>query len=366
MDREELICRFDIEGTPVQCERYGNGHINDTFLVQCEEAGRVHKYILQKINKSIFKEPRMLMGNIEMVTDYLRKVIREENGDEERETLRVVRTKDGKPYYIDDAGEYWRVYYFIRDAICFEKVEKPEDFYESAVAFGEFQRKLSGFDASQLYEVIPDFHNTPKRYQDFMKAMQADRFHRVQSVSEEITFVINHKEEMGICQKLLEGGKLPLRVTHNDTKLNNILMDANTHKGLCVIDLDTVMPGLSIFDFGDSIRFGANTAAEDETDLNKVTLNLELFELYVKGFLKGCGGKLTPKEIEMLPYGAKIMTLECGMRFLTDYLQGDSYFKIHRENHNLDRCRNQFALVRDMEKKWDAMEKIVNRYAKEV
>jgi len=362
--REEALEAFQTIGKIVYCDHYGNGHINDTFLVRCETLEGEKRYILQRMNHEIFNQPEALMDNVERVTAFLEKEIIKNGGEVARETLHIIRTKADKAYYKDSIGSYWRMYDFIEDTNSYDKVEKPEDFYQSAYAFGNFQRLLADFDASTLVETIPNFHNTPVRYQTFLEAVEKDICNRVAEVKEEIDFFLAHKEDMQICQSKLEEGTLPLRVTHNDTKLNNILMDKETGKGLCVIDLDTVMPGLSVFDFGDSIRFGANTAAEDEVDLSKVSLDLELYGQYVKGYLEGCGGRLTPEEIKMMPYGAKNMTLECGMRFLTDFLQGDTYFKIHREGHNLDRCRTQIALVKDMERKWDEMERLTEEAAK--
>lgn len=366
MDREELCSKiesakkaFDLGAEIISCERYGNGHINDSFLAVSADGSR---YILQRMNHEIFTDPEGLMDNIESVTSFLRSKIEQKGGDPKRETLNVVRTKDGNIFYKDEIGCYWRVFLFIEDATSFDQVENKEDFYQSAVSFGNFQNLLAEFDASKLNETIPNFHNTPVRYETFMKAVKEDACGRAASVQKEIDFFINHKNDMALCADKLTAGELPLRVTHNDTKLNNIMIDNATGKGICVIDLDTVMPGLAIFDFGDSIRFGANTAAEDERDLSKVSLDLDLFEAYVKGYLEGCNGSLTDAEIEMLSYGAKTMTMECGMRFLTDYLEGDHYFRIHREGHNLDRCRTQIALVEDMERKWDKMQEIVNQY----
>lgn len=365
MTREELCSKidavkkaFDFGAEIVSCEKYGSGHINDTFLVVCSCGSR---YILQRMNHMIFTDPEGLMENIESVTSFIKKKIEENGGNPKRETLNLVKTKEGNVYYKDEIGSYWRAYFFIEDATSFDQVKDKEDFYQSAVSFGNFQNLLADFDASKLKETIPNFHNTPVRYETFIKAVEEDVCNRVASVQKEIEFFVNHKEDMSLCANKLETGELPLRVTHNDTKLNNIMIDNATGKGICVIDLDTVMPGLAIFDFGDSIRFGANTAAEDETDLSKVSLDLELFEAYVKGYLEGCNGSLTEAEIEMMPYGAKTMTMECGMRFLTDYLQGDYYFRISREGHNLDRCRTQIALVEDMERKWDKMQDIVSK-----
>lgn len=356
---QEAIDGFALEGTTVSCERYGSGHINDTFLVVNDKEGTVHRYILQRMNHEIFKDPVALVKNIAGVTRFLRDKIVANGGDPYRETLNLVETKDGGDFYIDSDGNYWRVYFFIGDATCYNAVEKPEDFYQSGEAFGNFQRLLSDYPARELSETIPNFHNTPVRFETFQQAVKDDICHRAAMVQDEIAFVMNRAEDMGAAQSMMEDGRLPVRVTHNDTKLNNIMIDDATGEAICIIDLDTIMPGLSIFDFGDSIRFGANTAEEDETDLTKVSLSLPLFETYTKGFLKGCAGSLTDAEVSMLPMGAKLMTLECGMRFLTDFLQGDTYFKIHRENHNLDRSRTQFGLVADMEKKWSEMAEIV-------
>ena len=361
--KEEALMAFELPGKILSCEKYGNGHINDTFLTITENGGSEIRFILQRMNSDVFKDPEALMHNIVLVTDFLKEKIRERGGDVERETLNPVRTAEGKAFYRDSNGSYWRIYKFITDAVSLDQVRSPKDFYESAVTFGRFSGQMASFEASQLVETIPDFHNTPKRFETFKTAVEEDVCGRTGSVREEIAFFNEHRADMEYCAGQLAKGLIPLRVTHNDTKLNNIMIDAKTGKGICVIDLDTVMPGLSIFDFGDSIRFGANTAAEDERDLSKVSLSTELFETYVKGYLSGCDGALTDEEIRLMPYGAKNMTLECGMRFLTDYLQGDTYFMIHREDHNLDRAHTQIALVRDMERKWSEMEEIVAKCA---
>lgn len=360
---EEAIQNFKFEGTLIDTRPYGSGHINDTYLLTFEIAsmGRM-KVILQRMNKEIFTKPEELMENIIGVTSYLRKKIIENGGDPDRETLNLIPTVEEKPYYIDSEGDYWRSYIFITDATSYDQVEKPEDFYQSAVAFGNFQRLLSDYPAETLHETIQGFHDTKARFQTFREAVKKDVCSRAAKVQKEIEFVLAHEDVANIFSDLQKKGELPLRVTHNDTKLNNIMIDNRTGKGICVIDLDTVMPGLAMNDFGDSIRFGASTAAEDEQDLSKVSCSMELFEIYVKGFLEGCAGRLTQREVELLPMGAKVMTFECGMRFLTDYLEGDHYFKIHREEHNLDRCRTQFKLVEDMERKWDTMQQIVKKY----
>ena len=360
---DEAIGQFRYEGVLIDERPYGSGHINDTYLLTFEiaEMGTI-KVILQRMNKNIFTKPIELMENILNVTSYLRKKIIENGGNPDRETLNVIRTVDNMPYFVDSEGEYWRSYKFITDATSYDQVESPEDFYQSAVAFGNFQRLLAEYPAETLHETIEGFHDTKARFQVFKKAVEDDVCGRAASVQKEIQFVLEHEHLTNVFADLLEKKEIPLRVTHNDTKLNNIMIDNKTRKGICVIDLDTVMPGLAMNDFGDSIRFGASTATEDEQDLSKVSCDMELFDLYAKGFIEGCGGKLTEKEIDLMPTGAMVMTFECGMRFLTDYLQGDTYFKIHRENHNLDRCRTQFKLVKDMEAKWDTMREIIDKY----
>lgn len=362
--KEEAINNFLFEGRLISEGPYGSGHINDTFLLTfaIAEMGQI-KVILQKMNTEVFTDPVSLMENIVGVTSHLRKKIIEAGGDPERETLNVIPTKDGKSYYEDSEGGFWRAYKFITDSTSYDRVEKPEDFYQSAVAFGNFQRLLADYPAQTLHETIKGFHDTKARFAVFKKAVEEDRIGRAASVEKEIQFVLDREDIANYFSDLQAKGEIPLRVTHNDTKLNNIMIDNKSGKGICVIDLDTVMPGLAVHDFGDSIRFGASTAAEDEKNLDKVSCSMELFELYTKGYIEGCGGKLTPEEIALMPMGAKTMTFECGMRFLTDYLQGDTYFKIHRENHNLDRCRTQFKLVSDMEAKWDTMKAIVQKYS---
>lgn len=361
--KKEAIENLCFEGVYKEDKPWGNGHINDTFLLLFEtEGGQMKRYILQRMNKNIFEKPVELMENIMGVTSYLRKIIMKDGGDPDRETLNVIPAKDGKAYYVDSMGEYWRAYIYIENATSFEQVEKPEDFYESAVAFGNFQRLLADYPAKTLHETIQGFHDTRARFQVFKRVVAEDVCKRADLVKDEIAFVMAREDVANFFGEMLDKDEITLRVTHNDTKLNNIMMDNETGKGICVIDLDTVMPGLAMNDFGDSIRFGASTAAEDEQDLDKVWCDMNLFEVYTKGYIEGCGGKLTKKEIELLPMGAKVMTFECGMRFLTDYLQGDTYFKIHRPNQNLDRCRTQFKLVSDMEAKWQTMQDIVKKY----
>ena len=342
---------FPLEGAPFSIERYGSGHVNVTYLL-VTTTGR--RYILQRIS-DVF-DVVGLMKNIAAVTKFTA-----EHTDDPRGAMHLVYDLDGDSYYQDATGNY-RVYDFVEGSVCLQAPETPEDFYQSAIAFGSFQQLLSKFPAETLSEPIPNFHNTVDRYRIFHETLDRDVMGRAAEVGPEISFVLAREEEAGILQRMRESGELPLRVTHNDTKLNNVMLDEKTHKALCVIDLDTVMPGLSLYDFGDSIRFGAATAAEDETDLSKMTVDLDLFRIYTRGFLTACPG-LTDREIELLPMGAKIMTLECGLRFLTDYLDGDHYFAVHREGHNLDRCRTQFKLVSEMERLWDEMARIVREEA---
>ena len=344
----DTLSQFPLDGKPVSCERYGCGHINVTYLAVTETG---HRYILQKINNHIFKDVPALMENISGVTAYLR-----QQQPDPRRVLTLVPTKAGSAYLEQDG--FWRLYEFVEGSVCLQQPETADDFYQSAVAFGQFQQQLKDFPAATLHETIPNFHNTVDRYRIFHETLARDPMGRAASVKEEIDFLLEREQEASTLVNLLNEGRLPLRVTHNDTKLNNVMLDEKARTPLCVIDLDTVMPGLSAYDFGDSIRFGAATAAEDERDLSKMEMDLSLFRTYTKGFLMACPG-LTELEKQMLPMGAKLMTLEVGLRFLTDYIDGDHYFAVHREGHNLDRCRTQLKLVADMERKWDAMAQIV-------
>lgn len=353
---------FVNEEQVLDIQPFGTGHINDTYAVTVEDNAGQKNLVLQRINHEIFRHPEEVMENILHVTSHLRRKIAEAGGDCERETLVVIPSDDGKPYYKDENGNYYRMNKKIERAVCYDEVREPRDFYESAVAFGHFQSMLADFPAEQLHETIPGFHDTRARFDRFCQVVEEDKMGRASEMEEEIRFVKERKHLTEILGKMQESGELPLRVTHNDTKLNNVMLDAESGKAVCVIDLDTVMPGLAVNDFGDSIRFGASTGAEDEVDLDKISCSMELFDIYTKGFVEGCDGRLTQEELKALPLGAIVMTLECGMRFLTDYLEGDVYFKVHREGHNRDRCRTQFKLVKDMEDKWEEMQRIVEKY----
>ncbi|MCL2360608.1 MAG: aminoglycoside phosphotransferase family protein [Defluviitaleaceae bacterium] len=347
----QQVHSFKTDSNPVFHMRYGGGHINDTYMV-LDDTGRL--YVIQKINQNVFRNPKAVMENVHAVTAYLRCRV-----EKLREALCLVPTKSGEDWLVDEAGDYWRMYYFITDSIVLHQAADPRDFQESGFAFGYFQRQLADFPAEKLHETIPNFHNTPDRYRLFKEALKADPMGRAKNVSREIEFALAREEYAGTLMRLLASKDLPLRVTHNDTKLNNVLFDRDTRKAVCVIDLDTVMPGLSVNDFGDSIRFGASTGAEDEVDLSKINLSLDLLESYATGFLSACRDSLTQCELHHLRDGAKMMTLECGTRFLTDYLGGDKYFATKREGHNLDRCRTQYKLVAEMEKYWDEMQSII-------
>ena len=361
---QEVLSAYDFPATLLGAVRYGQGHINDTFCVICQpQEGDAIRFILQGLSSAAFPHPEELMANFIGITSYLREQVIAQGGDPLRETLSLVNTKDGKPFYTDSNGKVWRLTPFIENTDCFQSAT-PELFEASARAFGRFQYMLRGYPADTLHEAIVNFHNTEDRYAKFIAALEADKMGRAKDVQDEINFVVSRKADCSVALQALRDGVLPLRVTHNDTKLNNILIDRDTHEGICVIDLDTTMPGLSINDFGDSIRFGANHSKEDEKDLSKVNFDIQLYEAYTRGFIQGARGGLTENELKYLPWGARLMTLECGIRFLTDYLDGDHYFRIHYPEQNLDRCRTQFKLVRDMEEQFDAMAAVIEKYAK--
>jgi len=365
VDFNEIVSNFRFEGEFLYAKPYGCGHINDTYAAYFKKSnGEIKRYILQKVNTHVFSNPEKLMNNIQSITDFLRKKITAEGGDPDKETLNLIYCKDGKHFYKSARGEYWRSYIFIENARTYQIVENMNHFYNAGKAFGKFQSLLSDFPAETLYEIIPDFHNTKKRLEYFIECVEKDPFNRAGDVKDEIKFVMDRANEASLLLDLSVNGNLPLRVTHNDTKFNNVMIDDKTGKGICVIDLDTVMPGLSLYDFGDSIRSGANPAEEDEKDLSKVWMDLGLYEQYTKGYLESARDFLTPVELEYLPLSAKIMTFECGIRFLGDYINGDVYFKVHRKGHNLDRARTQFKMVADMESKFEEMKNIVNRYSK--
>ncbi len=361
----DIIKKFDFIGECVDYKVMGSGNINSTYLVSCTNGTDTFKYVLQKVNTNVFGNIDALMNNIFSVTSYLRNEIKKAGGDENRETLHFVKTADGKNYYTAENGDCYRAYVFVSDSVSYDSVDNAELFKQSGVAFGKFQRYLADFPADTLFETLPDFHNTKLRYSnEFIPALKNNISGRADVCREEIDFVVSRKSYCPRLVNLIESGDLPLRVTHNDTKLNNVMFDKKSGKAICVIDLDTVMPGLALYDFGDSIRFGANTAAEDESDLSKVSINLDYFKAYAEGFLSQAGESLNDAEKENLAFSALLMTFECGMRFLTDYLNGDTYFRTEYPEHNLVRAKNQFALVADMEKHMEEMKSIINAIVK--
>ncbi len=355
------VCRhFNIEGEFYSLDTFTDGHINSTYLVIFVDKARFKKYLVQGINTHVFKNPAELMENIVGVTDYLRTQIEKDGGNPERETLTFLKANNDKNYLFH-LGKCWRIYNFVDNSYTINVI-KDKSFFEGAGrSFGLFLNRLSGYPMDKLHETIKDFHNTPNRIANLEIAIEQDKAGRAKLVKEEIDFALSRKEDAKIVIDLYEKGLIPLRVTHNDTKLNNILFDEKTNESICVIDLDTIMPGFSLYDFGDAIRFGGNTTVEDDDNLDNVGISLELFESYTKGFLSSCAKSLTKAEIEHLAFAAKLMTFECGVRFLTDYLDGDVYFRTAYHDHNLVRARNQFKLVSEIEKHLGEMNEIVNR-----
>ncbi len=350
---------FDLVSEPVSFCRCNAGHINDTFFVQCKDTET--QYILQRVNTNIFKDPEGLMANIYGVCEHVKNKVIADGGNPDREVRKIILTKSGDKYFIDEEGGYWRAYLFIDGVVSLNEADK-NTFYKSALAFGHFFTQLADYPAETLHETIPNFHNSVSRYNDFKKAVEEDRMGRAAEASDLIEFALSKKDKCSYILDRIASGEIKLCVTHNDTKLNNVLLDEKTGDGVCVIDLDTVMPGSLLYDFGDAIRFGASSAREDETDLDKVYMDLELFEIFVKGFLEELRPTMTEAEVLGLPMGAYLMTYETGVRFLGDYLNGDTYFKIHYPTHNLDRARNQLKLIADMDKKLPEMEAIVRKY----
>lgn len=358
---ERIFQPFSEGGEITEIVRYGKGHINDTYRVTVRmDHGTVRRYILQRINLTIFREPVQLMDNIVKVTEYLKECVEKAGGDVDKEVLQVVHTNEGAHHVVVD-GEFYRCYRFIEGARSYEIVGGPEDFFKSGQALGKFQRLLGDFNGAVLHETIKDFHNTEKRFEDFQKTMANDPVNRATECREDIAFFLLREKDTKLINGLLKEGKLPVRVTHNDTKYNNVMIDDETREAVCLVDLDTVMPGVSLYDFGDAIRSGATTALEDERDLSKVHFDLNLFDAYVRGYFSQ-GGFLTDLEMEYLPFAAKIMTYECGMRFLKDYLDGDIYYKTAYPEHNLHRARNQMKLVSDMEREYQQMMEIIRKY----
>lgn len=358
---EKLLAFYSLGGKFEDVRPLGNGHINDTLLLTFREGEKRKRYVLQKINASIFHSPGELMENIVRVTDFLRGVITARGGDAERETLRVIPAKNGEVLYYDEEGGAWRITGFIEDSHSCDTASKPEDMYITGKAFGGFQSDLSAYPAQLLHEIIPGFHDTRARFAGFVKTAEADPCGRAEQCRAEIEFITARENLARFSMDAFDAGKLPLRVTHNDTKMNNLMLDDATGEAVCVIDLDTVQPGFAMNDFGDAIRSGACTAAEDERDLERVSLSLELYEAFARGFIESCGEKLTDYELETLPTGALCITYEQALRFLEDYLRGDTYYKTAYPGHNLVRARTQIKLVRETEEKWTEIQRIIEK-----
>ncbi len=353
----KIVDNFPFEGELVEIKPTGSGHINSTFLVTCSDSNMNYQYILQLINPNVFKKPDELMSNVMNVTSFLRNKIILDGGNPERETLTFLYTKDNTPYYKDENDACWRAYNYIGNCTTFDKVDEPIKMLRSAKAFGIFQKRLADYPIDNLFETIPNFHNTPARYEAFKESIENNLSGRLDEAKEEIEFALSREADASKLTDMIKTGDLPVRVTHNDTKINNVLFDKITNEAFCVIDLDTVMPGLSLYDFGDSIRSGAVTSDEDEKDLDKFNLDIDLYNAYAEGFLAEAAESLTQNEVDNLVFSAKLMTLECGVRFLTDFLNGDVYFKTDYPEHNLVRCRTQFKLVREIEAHYDEMYK---------
>jgi hypothetical protein len=355
---EAVARQFQIRGDLISASPYGSGHINDTYCVVSDPASvpvrSMMRTIVQRINGNIFKNPVALMENIQRVTSHL-SVQLEDEPDRDRRVLTLIPTHDGLPFHVDADGSYWRAYRFIEGARTYDTVESTEQAFQAAKAFGHFQKLLVNLPSPRLHDTIPDFHNTPKRVAALQEVINSDVEGRAIQAKPEIEFAIARQS---IASVLLDAG-LPERVTHNDTKFNNVMLDDTTGEGVCVIDLDTVMPGLVLYDFGDMVRTATSPAREDEQDLTKVAMQFPMFEALVRGYLAEAGNFLTETERQYLAFSSKLITFEQGLRFLTDYLAGDPYYKVHREGHNLDRCRTQFKLVESIERQEDKMNKLV-------
>ena len=349
-DIKSIFENFRVYGDFIAGETYGNGHINDTFMISTMQAARPVRYLLQRINTNVFTEPEKLMANIHRICNELHRRIREEGGaDASRAALTTLLTEEGLPYYRDDEDRVWRLYLFIEGAIGYDIIENEEQASQAARAFGEYQKLLTDLPGERLHETIPGFHDTPKRLKKFQNIVEADKLNLAATAAPEIDFLLSLEDEASKLISLNEAGLIPERITHNDTKLNNVLIDVDTHEAICVIDLDTSMPGLAPYDFGDLVRTSTVLAAEDEKDLSKIIIRPEMFKALAKGYLSTAASFLTQAELENLTFGGKLITYEQGIRFLTDYLEGNTYYKVKYNEHNLVRCRTQVALVREIE-----------------
>ncbi|MDR2513365.1 MAG: aminoglycoside phosphotransferase family protein [Puniceicoccales bacterium] len=361
-DIRSIFANFNIPGDFVSASPHGNGHINDTYAITCDQGASRLRYIIQRVNHNVFKDAASVMKNTARICRHSRDKLREEGiRDTTRRTLTLVPTNNGADWFVDASGNHWRCFLFIERARSYDIIENTGQAYEAARTFGTFTRLLADLPGERLVEVIPNFHNTRKRYENFQKTLAADSLNRATKVKAEIAFLQQRETDCSVVVDAIAQGKVPERVTHNDTKLNNILLDDYSQQGLCVIDLDTAMPGSALYDFGDMVRSATTPTSEDETDLARVVCRQEYFEALARGYLDALGDTLNTEEKHLLAFSGKLLTLEVGMRFLTDYLAGDTYFKIAHPEHNLERCRNQFALVASIERQLDAMNALVEK-----
>ena len=358
---QEISQHFQIYGQILHAEACKIGHINETYTATYNQGGVLVRYIHQKINQTVFKNPVAVMDNIMRVTTHIwGKLTAQEVPEVTRRVLTIVPTRDGKPFFQGSDGEYWRTFVFIEKVQSFESVHLPAQAYEAGKAFGLFQSLLSDLGGARLHETIPDFHNTRKRFVALQKAIAEDRCNRAASAAREIEFARQQEPWIGLLLDAHASGKIPERITHNDTKFNNVMLDWESGHATCVLDLDTVMPGLVHYDFGDMVRTTTSPTMEDEEDLSKVEMQMPMFESLARGYLSTAGSFLTPAEKSYLAFSGKLITFTIGIRFLTDYLLGDTYFRVHRPHHNLDRCRTQFKLVQSIAEQEEAMQKLVD------
>lgn len=362
---KKLVSKFNVKGAFEGFEYFSSGHINTTALIKVKSGEIVKNYVLQKINKNVFKKPEDVMTNISSVTNFIKAKLEKKGVNFSRKVLNFLQSDNNEYFVVDDSGDYWRMYEYVESSITFDETDNLKVLEQTGRAFGEFQQLLDGYPIDQLKIIIPHFHNTINRYKIFKETLLKNPQNRAEEVMPEILAYLNLEELATKMYKMQQAGILKLRVTHNDTKCNNVLFDENSGKYLCVIDLDTIMPGLVCFDFGDAVRFAGNSSAEDETDLNKIYLDFDKFEALAKGFISRANHSLTKEEKETLALGAITMTVECGLRFLTDYIDGDNYFKISYPTHNLDRARCQLKLAQDMVKNYEKMQTIINKYCNE-
>ena len=363
-DVEAVASNFRFDETFDHFQPYGTGHINDTFLVTCYVEYRKQHYLLQRINHFVFKQPDAVQHNVRLVSDALYEDYKDVK-DGDRRFITLIKTKDGKDFYKDADGNFWRMYDFAEHVTGYDVVENVSQAYQASKAFGSFLSALAKIPSDEIKVTIPDFHYTPKRLEACIEAIEADKCGRAASCQAQIDFVMAHKDMAGYLVDLHERGEIPMRVTHNDCKLNNVLLDSETHEAIRIIDLDTIMPGLAHYDFGDLVRTSTSPAKEDEPDTEKIYMRMEIFEALLRGYLSATKETLNEREVKELPFAGKLITFEIGLRFLTDYLSGDEYFKTKYEDHNLVRCKSQFKLVQSMIDQWDKMNDLVEKIIQE-